>query len=99
VMIVKNIMSNEIANYEQLIENIPLASSTISQHIKILRDMNIITLMERKSKLFYRFSFNEENTLLGVLELVNLSDRKVNKNWKSEISLIERRPALEELKD
>ena len=61
--------------------------------------MNIITLMERKSKLFYRFSFNVENTLLGVLELVNLSDRKVNKNWKSEISLIERRPALEELKD
>lgn len=97
VKIINNIVDNQLANYKQLIKGIPLDKSTISQHIKILRDMNIVIIENNHPKLKYKLNLDITNTTLGLIQLARGAEEKFTKEFDEEIPLIERRIGVEDL--
>ena len=92
LVIMKNILNNDqIASFRQLKKDIPLDASTIAQHLKILRDMKIIEIIQKRSQALYRLNFTVENTIVGIIALTRMSQIEENKSYVKEISAIDRR--------
>ena len=96
VKLINNIVDHESATFAQVIEGIPLDKSTISQHIRILRDMHVIIADLSQPKLKYRLNLDLTNTTLGLIQLAKGAETKFTKEFVDEISMIERRSSVEE---
>ena len=91
VMILKNISTQGLDTYKNITRNIPLHPSTITQHIKILREMNIIDSLQKNGKFYYKLNYTLESTILGLIGLSMGADINSDPKLDKEISTIERR--------
>jgi ArsR family transcriptional regulator len=73
---------------EQLSAGIPLVNSTISQHLKMLRDMHILRCEGMGRSLDYSINSDLPNTSWGVIQLVLQSDVKYDHLYDLELPLI-----------
>jgi DNA-binding transcriptional ArsR family regulator len=80
--------TEQTLSVEQLSSGIPLVSSTISHHLKMLRDMHILRCDGMGSTVDYSINSDLPNTSWGVIQLVILSNVKYDDLYDLELPLI-----------
>lgn len=92
--LLSNIAKHEIADFKQASNGIPLTLPTIFQHIKVLREMNVIICTDVRPNVLYEINYDLPNTTIGLIQLAMTHDLKYDVKFKDEISKINRKPSL-----
>ena len=72
-------------DYDALVADIPLKSSTISQHISYLRKRGIIEYGKENSQYVYRLVTNNQHLLDCINAIIAMSDHLSDQNLDKEI--------------
>ena len=92
--LIRNIAFKREANYLDASDDIPLSRPSILQHLRFLREMNIVLCEDKWPKAIYRINYDLPNTAIGLIDLAMRYDRKQNLDFAKEITSVERRPGV-----
>ncbi len=91
VKLINNIATNKVATYQQAAKGIPLTRPAIFQHLKVLREMDVIICVEKHPKVEYKLNYEIPNTSIGLITMAMNFDMKYDHKFKKEIKRVERR--------
>ena len=94
VQIIRNISETNGTYYKFMIKGIPLSQSAIAQHIKILREMNLLLVETRHPNTYYKINNRLSNTGFDLIKLALNADVKPSEQFHDEIKFIERRQGV-----
>ena len=89
IVIIQTLLDDEESEEKtvgQIARHVPLHSKTVSQHLKVLRDLNILTYRTEYPNVFYKINKDMQYTFLHIwsaLSNVNKDDMdpQINEEW------------------
>ena len=90
VEILQSLLKHKKANFDQLQSDIPLKQTTISSHIRHLRNMRIIISHTEKSEIVYSFNKDLEIAFSDIGQILSRANREPSDAYAGEILLMER---------
>ncbi len=96
VMIIKTLISlhGERALASKLISNLAISKQAASVHLKMLREMSVISCEEEYPHVYYRLNSELINTYFGLFSLVTQAELKVDETFSREIPAVGGRRTL-----
>lgn len=91
VRIVRKLLQGERLTVKEIADDLPLNRSTVSQHLKVLRDMYIVDCFEEYPHVYYSLNRDLPNTFVGLISLVWQSDSSYDEHYAEELPKIENR--------
>ena len=92
--LLRNIAFSIEATFLQAAHGIPLSRPSILQHLRYLREMNVVLCEDKWPKTIYKINYDIPNTSIGLIQLAMRYDRKQNPEFVREIETVERRPGV-----
>lgn len=77
IVIVRRLFRSEKLTVKQLTRNIPLDDTTVSQHLKILRDLKLLAFEQKSPHIYYFINPDLTGTQKVMMVLLFLIKRKI----------------------
>lgn len=94
VEILRTVVKYKAPNFIQIQKDIPLKQSTISYHIRLLRQMRILLSSEEDGIIIYKFNQDLATTIQDITRFLKQGYNKVNDEYVGENLLMERNQGL-----